>query len=237
MKSNGLKLKASSLLALPLLLALAFGFHFVFMSEASLLEYINNFFGILLGGGKSVWEKILVASLLVGVGNALFVPVNILLVATTIFLPGWPAFVACMTGALIAAALGYLYGLFVDVSFIINRLGRQKYDIIVSEISKDGLKSVVVLCFAPIAPNLLTNILAGLCRIHLWKLMLGTIIGFLPGVAILTLLGSKIRQMLENPGAQTGIWIIALIALFALSYKISKRIQERLAEKEEMDEP
>ena len=157
-------------------------------------------------------------------------PINVLLVATAIFLPGWPAFGACMFGSLLAGGTWLRPRIFVDDSYLKEKLG-EKYELATREICRDGLKSVIILCFAPIAPNLLTNILAGVCRIHLWKLFLGTLIGFLPGVTVLTLLGRKIRQMVEEPGYQTGFWLIALAAVFFLVYKISKRVEKRLANK------
>ncbi len=225
------KIKASYLLAVPALFAIVIAIHYGAGEDASFMGYISGFFQELLGGGKTVWEKIIFAGIVIGVGNALFMPINVLLVATAIFLPGWPAFGACMFGALLAAALGYGFGFFVDDSYLKEKFG-EKYELATREICKDGLKSVIILCFAPIAPNLLTNVLAGVCRVHLWKLFLGTIIGFLPGITILTLLGRKIRHMVEEPGWQTGVWLIALAALLFLSYKISKRVQAKIGRKE-----
>lgn len=225
------KIKAPFLLAVPALLGIAIAVHYGAGEDSSFLGYISGFFQELIGGGKSVWEQMLFAGLVIGIGNALFMPINVLLVATAIFLPGWPAFGACMFGSLLAAALGYALGFFVDDSYLKEKLG-EKYELATKEICKDGLKSVIILCFAPVAPNLLTNVLAGVCRVHLWKLFVGTIIGFLPGITILTLLGRKIRHMVEDPGYQTGIWLVALGAVFFLSYKISKRVKDKLERKE-----
>lgn len=180
--------------------------------------------------GRGPYERTLIAALMIGLGNAALIPINILLFVTALLIPGWEAFFAGLLGAEIAALAGYTYGLLIGANLFKKKFG-EKFDIITSEIKKDGIKTVVLLCFAPIAPNTLTNVLAGLSRIELWKLVLGTLIGFLPGVAVLTLLGRKMRTLINSPGYQSIIWIVALIGLLALSFYIGRRVKRRLEER------
>src|SRR5690606_40369186 len=44
--------------------------------------------------GKSIGEKILLATMFIGVGNALLIPINLLLFLTAFLIPGWAAFTA-----------------------------------------------------------------------------------------------------------------------------------------------
>lgn len=198
----------------------------VFSEDYDILQLVKNGFSYLFRG-ESVETRIIMSAVLIGIGNGLFIPMNALLLAVVFFLPGMDGFIACMLGALLAAIIGYAYGYWLDLSVVKKRFG-QKYDLLVEEVCKDGLKSVIALCFAPVAPNTVTNIFAGVCKIPLWKLLLGTIIGFLPGVTLLTLLGREIRHMFEEPGVQTGIAIAGVLLLLVVSAKIGKRITKKL---------
>ena len=225
-----MKIQAKSLnvttLIVPVVLTVAIGSYFVWQSDYSVVELLKRLFRFLfIGNGMEA--RILISALLIGIGNGLFIPMNALLLAVVFFLPGWSAFMACMLGALFAALIGYSYGYFLDLSFVKKKFGK-KYDLLVEEVCKDGLKSVIVLCFAPVAPNTVTNVFAGVCKIPVWKLLLGTFIGFLPGVSLLTLLGREIKKMFEEPGIQTAIGLVGVSALLFIAYKIGKRVQKKL---------
>ncbi|MCO4754266.1 MAG: hypothetical protein KC478_07275, partial [Bacteriovoracaceae bacterium] len=69
---------------------------------------------------------------------------------------------------------------------------------------------------------------AGVCKIPIWKLLVGTVIGFLPGVTLLTLLGREIKKMFEEPGIQTAIGLAGVVALLIIAYKVGKRVQSKL---------
>ncbi len=216
-----------SVIIVPIILAIGGAITFaIFAKDIDILKMVKSAFYYLFQG-EGVEYRIAMSALLIGVGNGLFIPMNALLLAVVFFLPGWSGFIACMLGALLAAVIGYAYGYWLDLSVVKKRFG-QKYDLLVQEVCKDGLKSVIALCFAPVAPNTVTNIFAGVCKIPLWKLLLGTVIGFLPGVSLLTLLGREIRQMFEEPGAQTAIAIGGVVLLIVVSMKIGKRITKKL---------
>ncbi|MCO4755865.1 MAG: hypothetical protein KC478_15395, partial [Bacteriovoracaceae bacterium] len=104
-----------SSLVVPMILTIAIGSYFIWQSDYSVVELLKRLFRFLFVG-NGIEARILISALLIGVGNGLFIPMNALLLAVVFFLPGWPAFMACMLGALFAALIGYSYGYFLDLS-------------------------------------------------------------------------------------------------------------------------
>ncbi len=171
-----------------------------------------------------------VLSLAIGVGNLLLVPINILLVAVAIVFKGWKGFFCGMAGAVIAALLQYYVGRFIGGHRAKERFG-EKFEIVSQEIADNGLSAVVVLSLVPIAPNIVTNIVAGICGIPLWKLITGTIIGFLPGLVILNLLSREMRLLFTHQGTFGTVMIgLGLVGLLVLSSVIGKRYKKRMVE-------
>lgn len=226
MSRNSAKILFASAIAIPLLISLILILYISTSTDISFQEAVRKYFFYFMHK-RGPYERVIIAGLLIGLGNALFVPINLLLFLTALLMPGWRSFTAGMLGALIAALIGYIYGQFLNVGYIQNKLGK-KFEIISHEIARDGFKTVVLLCIAPIAPNLLTNILAGICRIPIWKLLTGTFVGFVPGITLLTLLGREMRALVKDPGLQTIFWLVVILALFVLSFKIGKRIKKKL---------
>lgn len=225
-KLGNYKWLALSFAAILILFGLILSIYISMTNDISLMASIKNVFIYFLKD-RTLMEKVFITGLLIGLGNAFFIPINILLFLTALYLPGYHSFAAGMLGALIAAILGYCYGLILNTGKINEKLGR-KFTIISKEIANDGLKTVIMLCFAPIAPNTITNILAGICKIRVWKLLLGTFIGFLPGITLLTLFGRKVRLLFEEPGVQALIWAIVVLGFLLLSVKIGLRIKNKM---------
>jgi phospholipase D1/2 len=182
---------------------------------------------------SSVPFPFLVFALFIGVGSLALIPINILLVAAALIFPGWKGFFCGLIGALIASLLEYLVGRYLlDFETIEQRFG-SKYRLIRQRISENGLAAMTFLSLVPIAPHIVNNIIAGVCRIKIHHLLIGTTIGFIPGLLVINILGRSVRKFVANPNWLTaGLVVAVLIAMFVIGFFIRKH----LARKHEIDE-
>jgi uncharacterized membrane protein YdjX (TVP38/TMEM64 family) len=72
-----------------------------------------------------------------------------------------------------------------------------------------------------LAPFTVVNLISGASHIRFGDYMLGTLVGMAPGIAVMTALGDRLRQVLHNPSAANvgllvlfvGVWIALSVAL------------------------
>lgn len=174
---------------------------------------------------QSQWAPF-VFVVLIALMNQLLVPINLLLLAAALAFPGWAGFTIGMGGAVLAALMQAELGRWIGKETLQSRFG-EKFEIVSSEVAANGLAAMVVMSIVPIAPNLATNMVAGVCRVPRWKLILGTIVGFLPGLVILNLLSREMRVFASDPSLKAGIWIVGVIGLLALIITIARRSKAR----------
>lgn len=170
---------------------------------------------------------LLTISLIVAVGNTLLVPINVLLLGVALAFPGWKGFLCGLVGSIMAAVIQAHLGRRWGAGYAKRRFG-EKFEILSSEVGRSGFTSVVAASLLPVAPNIATNIMAGVCRVPMWKLVAGTIVGFLPGLIILNLLGRQMREFLHEPGYSAAIGVVGLIVFVVLSQIIVKRYRARI---------
>jgi len=111
--------------------------------------------------------------------------------------------------------LGILYGGAGTVSsglvmyFIGGRLGREALYRMLGErwrhglegLRKRGLLAVVTFRLLPIAPFTLVNLAAGASGIRFVDFLIGTVIGMLPGLVLVSIMGDRIIRILVEPSA------------------------------------
>jgi uncharacterized membrane protein YdjX (TVP38/TMEM64 family) len=98
-----------------------------------------------------------------------------------------------------------------------------------SALRRGGIISVMIVRNVPVAPFSVVNILAGAARIRWRDFLLGTLLGMLPGIAALTLLGDRLRGVFQNPGwtnvglllLAIAIWIGIALGLQVLSNRLA----------------
>lgn len=173
----------------------------------------------------SRYEFVLLTSM-IAVGNLIFIPINLLLIAVAMMYPGWHGFFCGLAGAVCAAWLQYSVGLLLGKSRLRRELG-PGFEILSSEIANNGLSAMIVLGLVPIAPNLAINLVAGVCRIPIWKLTIGTIVGFLPGLAVMNLLSRQMRKLIEDPSLTAALSFFGIVLFGAFGLYIARRYRMR----------
>lgn len=153
------------------------------------------------------------------------VPLSALVVATAAALGPLEGGVVSLAGGIASAvavfAIGRLAGREPFESLIGNR-GREIADRIVDR----GVLAIAVLRNIPVAPFSVVNLVAGASPVRLRDFVIGTTIGLVPGIAMLTLVGDRLMNALRSPNA-TNIALLAtaLAALAILGFTASRWLQ------------
>jgi uncharacterized membrane protein YdjX (TVP38/TMEM64 family) len=158
------------------------------------------------------------------VAGLVAVPLSVLVVATA-------AALGALEGAAVSWAGGMASGLTV---FLIGRLaGRRSFESLLGErgrrvadrIAERGVLAVAVVRNLPVAPFSVVNLAAGASPVSARDFVLGTAIGLIPGILMLTLVGDRLMDALRSPSpANLALLAGALLGLAILGILASKRL-------------
>ena len=150
-------------------------------------------------------------------GSVIAFPVTLMIAATAATFGPLFGFIYAALGALVSGVVTYLLGAW---------LGRGALDALVGPrinrirrgIRRRGVLAIATVRLLPIAPFTLVNLVAGASRIPLTDFVLGTAIGMLPGLTVMSLLGHQIFNVMTQPTlGNTVMFILAVMGWVALS--------------------
>jgi phospholipase D1/2 len=126
------------------------------------------------------------------VGSAVMLPLTILIVATILVFGPWTGIAYALAGSLCAAAIVYGAGrtLWRD---LVDRLAGRHLDRLVRRLSRRGVLAIAIVRLLPVAPFTVVNLVAGALRLRFAPFMVGSLLGLVPGVVLIALLGIAIR--------------------------------------------
>jgi phospholipase D1/2 len=131
-----------------------------------------------------------------------------------LFGPVWGSLLA-MAASLISATLSYLIGHLTGKTFI-RRFAGKKINSISKRLSKRGIWTIILIRIVPVAPFAVINMLAGASHIKIRDYMIGTAIGMVPGILVLTTFFGQLIQVIENTTTVNIIIFIGLTVLFLM---------------------
>jgi len=157
-------------------------------------------------------------------GGLIMIPVTLLVgVTAMVYSPAWGAFYA-LSGCLLSALVTYLIGSGMGKQ-IVRKLAGQRLNHLSRQMAKQGILTVVIIRNIPVAPFTIVNMIAGASHIRLKDYLIGTAIGMLPGILVITIFADRLLQTIKNPGWVNGIIAAALAAAMVLgSWWIKKRL-------------
>jgi phospholipase D1/2 len=161
---------------------------------------------------ETSWAPVAVVAAFV-VGGLVAFPLTILIAATAASFGPWTGFGYALVGALASAILTYAIGAAVGRDALKSVLGERSTEIR-NKIARQGLIAVVAIRLVPIAPFTLVNLVAGASGIRLWHYLVGTALGLLPGLVVMSLLGSQIMRLFTSPSTMDILIAALLIALW-----------------------
>ncbi|HEY1098718.1 MAG TPA: VTT domain-containing protein [Myxococcota bacterium] len=151
--------------------------------NVAVTPYINGPSGPLLGIGGFV------------VGGAVFFPLTLLILQSSLLFHPLTAIVVSLVGALASTLVMYGVGSLFGAATVQRLVGRKPLQI-VRRMGARGVLAFAGFRLAPVAPFSLVNVAAGAARVPLVSFVLGTLLGLLPGVLTLTLVGQGLLAVL-----------------------------------------
>lgn len=143
--------------------------------------------------------------------SQLFVPLNLLIVATILLFGPLLGPPLALLGACLAASCGYLAGASLGGA-LVERLAGRRIRSLRRALARAQVLPVLLLRIVPVAPAQIISLVAGAWRVRFRSFLLGTALGTLPGLIVLTLLGQRLEALLYHPSWQSG----SLLVCFAL---------------------
>jgi uncharacterized membrane protein YdjX (TVP38/TMEM64 family) len=145
-------------------------------------------------------------------------PVIILILVTAALFGPWLGMAYAAAGVAASAAVFYAAGAWLGSKQLRHLAGR-RWPRLGRWLKRRGLLAVVALRVLPMAPFSVVNLAIGASGIGLLDFALGTAIGMAPGVVALSFVGSRILEIVRNPGAGELAWLLAAaVAWIAVAF-------------------
>lgn len=175
------------------LFGLAMAWSYTSLGDFADANHISTF---LSAYAHSIWGPPLAVAAFV-VGGLVVFPVLVLIAATAAALGPWLGFATAMTGVLLSAFVLFAIGRVLGRERLQRLLGRRAARIQQRVVGK-GVLAVVVIRMIPIAPFSLVNVVAGASTLPLRDFLVGTLLGMMPGILAMAVLGAQIADLARN---------------------------------------
>ncbi|MBX9773118.1 MAG: VTT domain-containing protein [Xanthobacteraceae bacterium] len=154
------------------------------------------------------------------IGGLLVFPVTLLIAATAATFGPWLGFTYAAAGAAASAIVTYGVGVLIGREALENVLG-PRLNRIRRAIARHGVLAIATVRMVPVAPFTVVNLAAGASRIPVIDYMLGTILGMLPGLVLMSALGYQIFNVLTAPTPlNVTLFVLAVAAWIGASLGI-----------------
>jgi phosphatidylserine/phosphatidylglycerophosphate/cardiolipin synthase-like enzyme/uncharacterized membrane protein YdjX (TVP38/TMEM64 family) len=144
-------------------------------------------------------------------GGLVAFPVLLLIAATAAAFGPWLGLAYASAGALASAIVAYGVGAAIGRNTLENVFG-PRLNRIRRAVVKRGMLAVAAIRLVPIAPFTVVNMAAGACNIRFSDYVLGTILGMIPGITMMSLLGYQVWSIVTNPTSANVLTFLAAVA-------------------------
>jgi phosphatidylserine/phosphatidylglycerophosphate/cardiolipin synthase-like enzyme/uncharacterized membrane protein YdjX (TVP38/TMEM64 family) len=207
------------MIALVILVGLAFAWNFTPLSEFLDAGNVETFMGWL---ASSPWAPLYVIAAFV-LGGLLEFPLILLIAGTAAALGPVLGFACAAAGSLASAIVTYYIGVWLGGKNLERALGPRLHRIR-ERVQRSGVLAVTAIRLVPIAPFTIVNMVAGASGISFSHYIIGTAFGLLPGLVMLSAVGSQIVDIISNPSpggvllvaAGIVVWVVFVLGAQAL---------------------
>ncbi|MEX2321003.1 MAG: VTT domain-containing protein, partial [Saccharospirillum sp.] len=84
--------------------------------------------------------------------------------------------------------------------------------------SERGIRAMILINLLPLAPFTFTNLMAGAFDMPFGRYMLGSTIGIIPGLALVTVLGGQVSRILQAQDTQEILLAIGVSVVVAILF-------------------
>lgn len=216
------------IIVIVLMVAMGGFWQWLAMGDAITPEKLEQWLGETMSLRESWWAPPALM-LTYMIGSLIMFPLTILVGATgLIFGPWWGLFYA-LSGTMVASTATWLLGRLLGRE-LLTRYGGDRIQRLADSVSRHGIRTMIVFNLLPLAPFTFTNMIAGACRMPYGIYMLGSVIGIVPGLAAVTIAGSRLGELIRSRSLDDLIWLIAAVVgviVLGLVFRwISRRRQQ-----------
>lgn len=188
--------------------------------------------GWLQGLRQSPWALPALAAIYV-VGNAVLFPTLLLNVGVILVWGGLWGSVYALAGSVLAGVLFFAVGLRWGAPYLERWQGR-RLQATLKFLKASGVVGMVILRVTPVAPYPIVNLALGAAAISWWVFSLGTVLGLLPSIVGIAIVGEEVRALLQDPRPEHIAQAVALggavlLALTGLQW-LARRYQREHSE-------
>jgi phospholipase D1/2 len=175
----------------------------------------------------SPWRFAVVLGCFLGAGLVVFPMLLLIIACAAVFGPVW-GFVYSSVGLLASATLNYAIGTWLGRELLLNALG-PRFDSTRSALMRRGLVTTAVVRTIPGSPFALVSLGAGASDIRFLDYIIGTAIGIMVPVVLLTVATEQTSQLLTEPSAIQIALLVGVIALWIAVAVGAQAVLERIA--------
>lgn len=201
------------------------------MHDALTPERLLGFVQYTLAWRDTPWAILVVMAVYV-VASLLVFPLSLLVAVTGLLFGPWWGFGYALAGTLVASAATYWAGRRLGREALL-RHGGQRLNRLAKRLAGRGIRTMTVVSLLPLAPFTLTNMMAGAFHLRFRDYMLGSLLGIVPGLVGMTLLGSQLGSLVTANNrnelliALGGIALGVLVLLALKRYATSRQRRSR----------
>ena len=208
---------AGILLTLALVLGMAAAWSVTPLAEWTDPEVWSGWIATLQGP----WAAIAVILLFILAGLVMF-PVLVLIAVTAAVFGAWPGLLYAAAGAMASALTTYALGRWLGPRGLRQFFG-PRLNLITRSFARRGIPTVTMVRLVPVAPFSLVNLAAGAICIPALDYLLGTALGLLPGLTVMSLLGDEAVGLIREPSLR-GIAILAGLLAAAIGVSVGLQV-------------
>ena len=163
----------------------------------------------------------------VAISTFLGIPITPLLLALVMILDPVSGFAYTFTGALLSGLCGYGVGHSLGHQTL-HRFAGSRIHRLSTYLAEQGIIAVVLLRLVPIAPYTLVNLAIGASHITLRNFVLGSLLGMIPGMLMLTFFADGLRNTINDPSLINIILLsVAILLLLGLGLFIRRWVHQQ----------
>lgn len=160
---------------------------------------------------ESLWAPLWVFFIFV-LGGTLGVPLNFMLITSTLVMGSRISILSGVSGAIVSAVAGFYLGRLLGKP-LVEKLGSGTVDKISQKLGERSFRSVAFIRLIPIAPFFLINLFAGASQLRFKHYFWGTVLGMTPGMCGVIFLANRAEAAMRRPGWDTILVFVLAMAV------------------------
>jgi uncharacterized membrane protein YdjX (TVP38/TMEM64 family) len=154
-------------------------------------------------------------------------PLTPLVVACALIFGAIPGFLYSIVGGTLSALVTYWMGELLGARSV-RRVAGSRLNRLSQRLARNGILAVITVRIVPVAPFTVINLVAGASHIRLRDFLVGTVLGFIPGMGAIALFADRVVAAVSDPGWKT-LLLLASVAgvLLAGFYGLRRWLRRR----------